>query len=80
MIQNAKTQDEKTEAAETLWTLAFDADNKELIRQDEQAMSALRELQGSESSETRKAAAGALWELGDKEKHSGEVQQGGEGA
>ena len=77
MIQKAKQSKEKTVAAETLWTLAFDEENKKAIKEDENAISVLHELQQSENSETRKAAAGALWELEGKDKHSEEAHETG---
>ena len=77
MIQTAKEEEEKAVAAKTLWTLAFDDENKKAIKEDENAISVLHELQQSENSETRKAAAGALWELEGKDKHSEESRTKG---
>ena len=77
MIQTAKEEKEKAVAAKTLWTLAFDDENKKVIKEDENAISVLHELQQNGNSETRKAAAGALWELEGKDKHSEESRAKG---
>ena len=78
MIQTAKEEEEKAVAAKTLWTLAFDEENKKVIKEDENAISVLHELQQNGNSETaRKAAAGALWELEGKDKHSEESRTKG---
>ena len=72
MLQKAHDDDERFNACNTLWTLAFDDENRKAIKGDESAMAELRKLLSSENSELRKAAAGALWESEDKEKHAEE--------
>lgn len=76
MLQNAKGNVERLNACNTLWTLAFDEENRQMIRSDDYALFELRKLlTTSENSEIKRAAAGALWECEGKEKHAEEKQQ-----
>ena len=75
MLQKAKTEDERLNACNTLWTLAFDEENKKQIRSDEIAIAELRKLLTSDNSELKRAAAGALWECEGKQRHTEEKQQ-----
>jgi len=75
MLQSAQDDEEKFNACNTLWTLAFDEENKQQIKNDKVAIPELRKLLMSENSEIKKAAAGALWECEGKEKHAEEKQQ-----
>ncbi|RMX38043.1 hypothetical protein pdam_00020147 [Pocillopora damicornis] len=76
MLQNAKGNVERLNACNTLWTLAFDEENRQMIRSDDYALFELRKLlTTSEDSEIKRAAAGALWECEGKEKHAEEKQQ-----
>lgn len=76
MLQNAKGNEERLNACNTLWTLAFDEENRQMIRSDDYALFELRKLlTTSEDSEIKRAAAGALWECEGKEKHAEEKQQ-----
>lgn len=75
MLQNAKDDEEKINACNTLWTLAFDEENKKKIKKDESAIAELRKHQTSENSKLKKAAAGALWEIEGKEKHAEKNQK-----
>ena len=75
MLQKAKTEDERLNACNTLWTLAFDEENKKQIRSDESAIAELRKLLTSDNSELKRAAAGALWECEGKQRHTEEKQQ-----
>ena len=75
MLQNAKGDDERLNACNTLWSLAFDADNRKEIVNDDYAIFELKKLLTSENSEIKRAAAGALWECEGKEKHAEEKQQ-----
>lgn len=76
MLQNAKGNEERLNACNTLWTLAFDEENRQMIRSDDYALFELRKLlTTSEDSEIKRAAAGALWECEGKEKHAEDKQQ-----
>ena len=75
MLQKAKDDDEKINACNTLWTLAFDKETRKEINDDEFAIAELRKLVTSENSEIKRAAAGALWECEGKEKHAEGKQQ-----
>ncbi|KAJ7380757.1 hypothetical protein OS493_007135 [Desmophyllum pertusum] len=75
MLQNAKDDDEKINACNTLWTLAFDKETRKEINDDEFAIVELRKLSTSENSEIKRAAAGALWECEGKEKYAEGKQQ-----
>lgn len=74
MLQNAKGDEEKLSACNTLWTLAFDEDNKKEINNDDYVIFELKKLLTSENSQIKRAAAGALWECEGKEKHEEEKQ------
>ena len=74
MLQNAKGDEEKLSACNTLWTLAFDRDNKKEMNNDDYAIFELKKLLTSENSLIKRAAAGALWECEGKEKHAEEKQ------
>lgn len=75
MLQNAKGDEEKLSACNTLWTLAFDGDNRKEINNDDYAIFELKKLVTSENSQIKRAASGALWECEGKEKHAEEKQQ-----
>ena len=75
LLQKAKNDDERLHACNTLWTLAFDEDNRKEIISDEFAITELQKLLTTENSELKRAAAGALWECHGKEKHAEEKQQ-----
>ena len=75
MLRSAQDDEEKFNACNTLWTLAFDEENKKQIKGDKVALPELKKLLMSENSEIKKAAAGALWECEGKEKHAEEKQQ-----
>ena len=72
MLITAKENQERINGCSTLWTLAFDADNRVEIRSNEHALAELRKLASHENMEIRKAAAGALWEVEGKHKHAEE--------
>ncbi|XP_067054111.1 uncharacterized protein [Acropora muricata] len=69
MLQTAKDDEESLKASETLWTLAFDDENRKEITNNQAAIGELEKLLSSEKSEVKKAAAGALWECQGKDKH-----------
>ena len=75
MLENAKDDEERVNACNTLWTLAFDEENKKEIKKDEHASAELRKLLTSTNNEVKNAAAGALWEIEEKEKHTEDKQQ-----
>ena len=75
MLQSAQDDEEKFNACYTLWTLAFDEENRTQIKNDKVAIPELKKLLMSGSGEIKVAAAGALWELEGKEKHAEEKQQ-----
>ena len=58
---NYKDTGEQQAAARTLWTLAFDKDAKERIKEEEGCVEALEKLSESEEPGVKKAANGALW-------------------
>ena len=74
MLEKAKSDIERLNACNTLWTLAFDEDNRQEIKNNESALLELRKLLLTKNSELRRAAAGALWECEGKEKHAEEKQ------
>jgi len=74
MLEKAKTDLERLNACNTLWTLAFDEDNRKEIKSNESAILELQKLLLTKNSELKKAAAGALWECQGKEKHAEEKQ------
>ena len=69
MLQKAKDDDEKLNASQTLWILAFDDENRNEIKNNESAIAELQKLVLSENTELKRAAAGALWECQGKQKH-----------
>ena len=69
MLQKALDDEESLKASETLWTLAFDDENRKEITNNQSAIVELEKLLSSENSEVKKAAAGALWECQGREKH-----------
>lgn len=69
MLQTAKDDEESLKASETLWTLAFDDENRKEITNNQAAIGELEKLLSSENSDVKKAAAGALWECQGKDKH-----------
>lgn len=75
MLQSAQDDEEKFNACNTLWTLAFDKENRQQIKNDKVVIPELKKLLASENSEIKRAAAGALWECEGKEKHAEEKQQ-----
>lgn len=75
MLENAKDDEERVNACNTLWTLAFDEENKKEIKKDAHASAELQKLLTSTNNEVKKAAAGALWEIEGKEKHAEDKQQ-----
>ena len=74
MLQKAQGDDERLNACNTLWTLAFDEENKKEITSDKFAIAELRKLLTTENSELKRAASGALWECVGKEKYVEEKQ------
>ncbi|KAL9979635.1 hypothetical protein ACROYT_G017320 [Oculina patagonica] len=75
MLQRAQDNEEKLNACNTLWTLAFDKENGKQIKNNESAIAELKKLLTVENSEIKRAAAGVLWECEGKEKHAEEKQQ-----
>ena len=75
MLQNAKGDEERLNACNTLWSLAFNEDNRKEINNDDYAIFELKKLLTSENSQIKRAAAGALWECEGKEKYAEEKQQ-----
>ncbi|KAL9979634.1 hypothetical protein ACROYT_G017319 [Oculina patagonica] len=75
MLQSAQDNEEKLNACNTLWTLAFDKENGKEIKNNESAIAELKNLLTVENSEIKRAAAGVLWECEGKEKHAEEKQQ-----
>ena len=75
MLQSAQDDEEKFNACYTLWTLAFDEENRTQIKNNKVAIPELKKLLMSENSEIKVAAAGALWECEGKEKHAEKKQQ-----
>lgn len=63
VLRTTRANDERASALRALWMLAFDDNNKKVIRQDAGALRMLRQLQHSKDPEVQKAAAGTLWEL-----------------
>lgn len=76
VLRTTRANDERASALRALWMLAFDDNNKKVIRQDAGALRMLRQLQHSKDPEVQKAAAGTLWELEGKTARSVEKQEG----
>ena len=74
MLEKAKGDIERLNACNTLWTLAFDEENKKEINSNESAILELQKLLLSTNSELKRAAAGTLWECEGKQKHAEETQ------
>lgn len=72
MLQTAKDNEEKLNACNAFWTLAFDEENQMEIKANEQAISELEKLLTDENIEIQRAAAGALWECNGKERYAEE--------
>ncbi len=70
MITSAKDDEERENAALALWTLAFDSNNKEIIKKSPGAMTTLRKLSTNKSPQVKNAACGALWEIEGKQAHA----------
>ena len=64
MLEKAKSDIERLNACNTLWTLAFDEDNRQEIKNNDSALLELRKLLLTKNSELKGAAGGALWETG----------------
>lgn len=75
MLQSAQDDEEKLNACNTLWSLAFDKENGKQIKNNESAIAELKKLLTVENSEIKRAAAGVLWESEGKEKHAEEKKQ-----
>ena len=75
MLQTAKDNEEKLNACNAFWTLAFDEENQMEIKANEQAISELEKLLTDENIEIQRAAAGALWECNRKERYAEEKKQ-----
>ena len=75
MLQSAQDKEEKLNACNTLWSLAFDKENGKQIKNNESAIAELKKLLTVENSEIKRAAAGVLWESEGKEKHAEEKKQ-----
>ena len=75
MLQTAKDNEEKLNACNALWTLAFDEENKIEIKANEQAISELEKLLTEENVGIQRAAAGALWECTGRERYAEEKRQ-----
>ena len=74
MLAKAKGDEERLNACNALWTLAFDEDNRQEIKNNESALLELRKLLLTKNNELKRAAAGALWECEGKEKHAEEKE------
>ena len=70
MLESAKDDEEMLNGAKSLWMLAFDNSNRKIIKSNESCMAALHKLKESENKELQKVAAGALWEIEGKRRHS----------
>ncbi|KAK3746538.1 hypothetical protein QZH41_019863 [Actinostola sp. cb2023] len=70
MINAAKNEEEEIAGANVLWTLAFDHENRQQMRRDDQCMKALTKLKDSGSKNVQKVASGALWEIEGKHNYS----------
>ena len=75
MLQTTKDNEEKLNACNAFWTLAFDEENQMEIKANEQAISELEKLLTDENIEIQRAAAGALWECNGKERYAEEKKQ-----
>jgi hypothetical protein len=76
MINGAKGEEEKIAAAEALWVLAFDEENRQEIKSNDSCMELLHGLKESSNDKVKRAASGALWEIEGKQQHSASSDAG----
>lgn len=69
MLKDATDQGEKSAAANALYVLSFDKENKDIIKDDSDIMGLLRNLQHSGDKAIRQAMSGVIWEIAGKEEH-----------
>lgn len=77
MIEKANDDEERTEAVNALWILAFDDDNRIKMKETEGLIELLHTMKDSTNKDQRKAVNGALWQLEGKQNHSVEDTHGG---
>ena len=77
MIDTVKDKEEERSAATALWILAFDEQNKILIKREERALRLLHTLAKSSNSKVQKAAAGVLWEIEGRQARNQARRSGG---
>jgi hypothetical protein len=76
MLKAAQNDEESIAAANALWVLAFDEENKREIKKNDACMELLRKLKDSSNKKAKKAASGALWEIEGKKHHSSKSTAG----
>ncbi|XP_067030823.1 uncharacterized protein [Acropora muricata] len=69
MLKDETHLQERPGAANALYVLSFDEENKDIIKADSDMMDVLQNLQHSGDKEIQQAAAGVIWEIAGKEEH-----------
>jgi len=67
MMENPLRDEETAEALELLWVLAFDEENADKIRENEELVDLIKASKDHESEDVKKAASGVLWEIEGKQ-------------
>ena len=63
MMQGSESEEDTVESIKALYTLVFDEENRDKIRNDKSAMTVLYQLKHSNHQEIQHSACGALWEI-----------------
>lgn len=69
MLKDETHLQERPGAANALYVLSFDEENKDIIKADSDMMDVLQNLQHSGDKEIQQAASGVIWEIAGKEEH-----------
>lgn len=77
MIKLAHEDEERSNAASVLWVLAFDEDNRTIMKETEGLLDILHSMKENTNNHIKKAVNGALWELEGKQNHAIEPAVGG---
>ena len=75
MLKSTDQQEQKA-AAKAIWTLSFDKDARERIKEEPDCVETLEELQNCEYTSVKKQASGALWIIQQKMANNGEIDDG----
>ena len=76
MVETSKDEEEEENSLKALWALAFDDQNKTLIKNEHNALQRCHTLAKSSNSKVQKAAAGVLWEIGGRKGRNQPLKSG----